>query len=87
LLLRENLIVPHDVRVITYDAMVAGALRHFLREGTIDMEQLALYRNHGHYVSAVVHTDRANLGARSEGGGGRPRRSLSAEFLARGSVS
>ena len=63
MLLRENLFVPHDVRVITYDAMVAGALRHFLREGTIDMEQLALYRNHGHYVSAVVHTDRANLGA------------------------
>jgi Tetracyclin repressor-like, C-terminal domain len=33
--------VPHDLRVITYDATVAGARRHFLREGTIDMEQLA----------------------------------------------
>jgi AcrR family transcriptional regulator len=40
-LLRENLIVPHDLRVITYDAIVAGARRHFLREATIDMEQLA----------------------------------------------
>ena len=69
--------MPHDLRVIMYDVMVAGALRHFLREGTIDTEQLALYRNHGHYVSAVVHTDRANRGARSEGGGGRPRRSPS----------
>jgi AcrR family transcriptional regulator len=33
--------VPHDLRVITYDAIVVGARRHFLREGTIDMEQLA----------------------------------------------
>jgi AcrR family transcriptional regulator len=33
--------VPHDLRVITYEAIVAGARRHFLREGTIDMEQLA----------------------------------------------
>jgi hypothetical protein len=55
--------VPHDLRVIMYDVMVAGALRHFLREGTIDTEHLAVYRNHGHYVSAVAHTDRANLGA------------------------
>ena len=29
---------PH---VITYEAIVAGARRHFLREGTIDMERLA----------------------------------------------
>jgi len=33
--------VPHDLRVITYESIVAGARRHFLREGTIDMEQLA----------------------------------------------
>jgi AcrR family transcriptional regulator len=33
--------MPHDLRVITYDAVVAGARRQFLREGTIDMEQLA----------------------------------------------
>ena len=33
--------MPHDLRVITYEAIVAGARRHFLREGTIDMEQLA----------------------------------------------
>jgi AcrR family transcriptional regulator len=33
--------VPHDLRVITYEAVVAGARRHFLREGTIDMEELA----------------------------------------------
>jgi AcrR family transcriptional regulator len=33
--------VPHDLRVITYDAIVVGARRHFLREGTIDMERLA----------------------------------------------
>jgi AcrR family transcriptional regulator len=33
--------MPHDLRVITYDEIVAGARRHFLREGTIDMEQLA----------------------------------------------
>src|SRR5215204_5689252 len=39
--LRENLSVPHDLRVITYEAIVAGARRHFLREGTVDMEQLA----------------------------------------------
>ena len=32
--------MPHDLRVITYDAIVVGARRHFLREGTIDMEQL-----------------------------------------------
>jgi AcrR family transcriptional regulator len=39
--LRDNQQVPHDRRVITYEAVVAGARRHFLREGTIDMEQLA----------------------------------------------
>ena len=33
--------MPHDLRVITYEAIVSGARRHFLREGTIDMEQLA----------------------------------------------
>ena len=27
-------------RVITYDAIVAGARRQFLRDGTIDMEEL-----------------------------------------------
>jgi AcrR family transcriptional regulator len=37
----ENPHVPHDLRVITYEAIVAGARRHFLREATIDMEQLA----------------------------------------------
>lgn len=37
-LLRENLIVPHDLRVIAYDAIVAGARCHFLREGTIGMQ-------------------------------------------------
>ena len=38
---RQNPSVPHDLRVITYEAIVAGARRQFLREGTIDMEQLA----------------------------------------------
>ena len=33
--------MPHDLRVITYEAIVAGARRHFLREGTIEMEELA----------------------------------------------
>jgi AcrR family transcriptional regulator len=33
--------MPHDLRVISYDEVVAGARRHFLRESTIDMEQLA----------------------------------------------
>lgn len=33
--------VPHDLRVIAYDTIVAGARRHFLRQGTIDMEKLA----------------------------------------------
>jgi hypothetical protein len=33
--------MPHDLRVIAYDTIVAGARRHFLREATIDMEQLA----------------------------------------------
>ena len=28
-----------------------------------DAQLDALYRNHGHYISAVVHTDRAKLGA------------------------
>jgi AcrR family transcriptional regulator len=37
----ENPHVPHDLRVITYEAIVAGARRHFLREGTIAMEQVA----------------------------------------------
>jgi AcrR family transcriptional regulator len=39
--LGQNLDVPHDLRVITYEAIVAGGRRQFLREGTIDMEQLA----------------------------------------------
>lgn len=39
--LGQNLHVPHDLRVISYEAIVAGARRHFLRKGTIDMEQLA----------------------------------------------
>ena len=34
--------MPHDVRVIAYDTIVAGARRHFLREATIDMERLAV---------------------------------------------
>jgi AcrR family transcriptional regulator len=38
---RENPPVPHDLRVITYEAIVAGARRQFLREGTIDMSELA----------------------------------------------
>lgn len=33
--------MPHDLRVITYDEVVAGARRHFLREATIDMDELA----------------------------------------------
>jgi AcrR family transcriptional regulator len=33
--------MPHDLRVITYDTVVAGARRHFLRRGTIDMDELA----------------------------------------------
>jgi AcrR family transcriptional regulator len=33
--------LPHDLRVISYDEIVAGARRHFLRESTLDMEQLA----------------------------------------------
>lgn len=33
--------MPHDLRVITYEAIVAGACLQFLREGTIDMERLA----------------------------------------------
>jgi hypothetical protein len=34
--LGHNLNVPHD-RVITYEALVAGARRHFLPKGTIDL--------------------------------------------------
>ena len=37
----ENPPVPHDLRVITYETIVAGARRHFLREGSLDMEELA----------------------------------------------
>jgi AcrR family transcriptional regulator len=37
----ENPCVPHDLRVITYETIVSGARAHFLREATIDMEQLA----------------------------------------------
>jgi Alpha/beta hydrolase domain len=33
--------VPHDLRVISYETIVAGARRHFLRLGTIDMDELA----------------------------------------------
>ena len=33
--------MPHDLRVITYDEIVAGARRHFLRAATIDMDELA----------------------------------------------
>ena len=33
--------MPHDLRVISYDEVVAGARRYFLRESTLDMEQLA----------------------------------------------
>ena len=33
--------MPHDLRVITYDEIVVGARRHFLRESTIDMDELA----------------------------------------------
>jgi AcrR family transcriptional regulator len=33
--------VPHDLRVITYETVVAGARKHFLRRGTIDMDELA----------------------------------------------
>jgi hypothetical protein len=39
--LGENGHVPHDLRVISYEAIVAGARRHLLRQATIDMEQLA----------------------------------------------
>jgi AcrR family transcriptional regulator len=33
--------MPHDLRVISYETVVAGARRYFLREGTIDMDELA----------------------------------------------
>ena len=33
--------MPHDLRVISYEEVVAGARRQFLRESTIDMERLA----------------------------------------------
>jgi AcrR family transcriptional regulator len=33
--------VPHDLRVITYEAIVVGGRKHFLRHGTIDMDELA----------------------------------------------
>ena len=33
--------MPHDLRVITYDEVVAGARQHFLRRSTIDMDELA----------------------------------------------
>jgi AcrR family transcriptional regulator len=33
--------MPHDLRVITYEAVGAGARRQFLREGTIDVDELA----------------------------------------------
>jgi AcrR family transcriptional regulator len=33
--------MPHDLRVISYETVVAGARRHFLRDGTIDMDELA----------------------------------------------
>ena len=33
--------MPHDLRVITYETIVAGARRHFLRGGSLDMEELA----------------------------------------------
>lgn len=33
--------MPHDLRVISYEEIVAGARRHFLRESTLDMEELA----------------------------------------------
>jgi hypothetical protein len=33
--------MPHDLRVISYDEVVAGARRHFLRNGTVDMDELA----------------------------------------------
>ena len=33
--------MPHDLRVITYETIVAGARRHFLRSGSIDMDELA----------------------------------------------
>ena len=33
--------MPHDLRVISYEEVVAGARRHFLRNGTIDMDDLA----------------------------------------------
>src|SRR4051794_6270019 len=33
--------MPHDLRVISYETVVAGARGQFLREGTLDMDQLA----------------------------------------------
>jgi hypothetical protein len=33
--------MPHDLRVIAYDTIVAGARRHFLRRATLDMDRLA----------------------------------------------
>ena len=51
----ENQHVPHDLRVITYEAIVAGARRQFLREGTIDMEELA----HELAVSRATSTARS----------------------------
>jgi AcrR family transcriptional regulator len=33
--------MPHDLRVISYETVVMGARRQFLREGTIDMDELA----------------------------------------------
>ena len=35
--------MPHDLRVITYETIVAGARRHFLRSGTIDIEDTSAY--------------------------------------------
>lgn len=71
--LGQNLDVPHDLRVITYEAIVACACRHFLRGPSFCIlfdthvpfgaEQNALYRNHGKYVSAVTHADSANVEA------------------------
>jgi AcrR family transcriptional regulator len=37
----DNALVPHDLRVISYDTIVAGARRHFVRRGTLDMDELA----------------------------------------------
>ena len=33
--------MPHDLRVISYEEVVAGGRRHFLRQGTIEMDELA----------------------------------------------